>query len=129
VKIRNEKTGALIETTPFTIRGQKYFEEAIIPSELFQDFAMVGTEDPGAIAFLGCPLGAWKDPDMGDCRAYPGGPPALALASIYHPMGNLMEVLGAFEANRRDKVHRRAWRRFNRIQDSIFKYHGMQRPS
>lgn len=104
LKIWQPETGAVLVTGPFTIMGEKYFEERILPHRLFSTFVHKLVRRGGARLFLGCPFGAVMDRD-GKCRVYPRGKSALVIASIYHPYEQLAEFLRGFQADIRNEKH------------------------
>ena len=114
------ETGVILDTAKIEIKGARYFEEKFIPHGMFQSFAYKPTR-AGKLLFLGCVREAYEGP-KGLCRAYPGGPNAQVVASIYHPYDQLERILEDFKAGRRNRLARRTWRRFRRVQEMIAGY-------
>ncbi|MFH2074075.1 MAG: hypothetical protein ABIJ57_01835 [Pseudomonadota bacterium] len=114
-------TGAILDSKIIEIKGSKFFEERLVPHRLFESFRFARPR--GSWLLLGCVQGGFWEGSK--CRVSPGGPGALVVASIFHPVEKWERVLAEFTAGKRNKVSRRAWSQYRRIRRRIDEFNGV----
>jgi hypothetical protein len=118
MEIAQPETGAILDDKPIQIKGESYFEERIIPHNLFDDFAFVRAGSTWLL--MGCVHGSFRADRR--CLDRPGGSNAQVVASIFHPMDRYPRIRESFVAGFRNRKHQRIWKRFRKVEARIVKH-------